>query len=901
MLHHFITEGLEKEAGLKSALRPGDGTGPFRSPVYHACRSGSVELVRFLFSSSFSRVEIAEQLPFRCPAYTLGNKKLFEALLDLGYSAGRSFGGRNAFHTPTPLHLMARDLEKAPWEETDSVDEDSYEGKYGWNDDDFDDRKLLDSDEDTEAAEMRSSWESDPRFLDPVDLARLVKVRKECVRLAVRSNPSAIGQPWFNDTCTFKNNKNGLPTCLYPIDAAILGGSVQALILFSECWLPSASNNDNDDNAASASASAAGSSGSSQAAPSVMLGLSPQIVSIPAELVMPGDSTIDSTSIEGVLRPAILHAFSSNDLPTIHSVAELLWASNPGWEKEYFAFEPAYCHYIAFKLAVYAISSAHPSTPAKEAVALRKVVELFLSKGFSHTFDDVGYNTLLMKLGAVLDETKTPGEEMSEQGAIEVLRLYNSFGRNVTESINRRMPRPPGHRMEMENDKGDPLLLTHHFAFLKRPVLKVLDFAIGELGIDVDAFFHVRLEDNPFSPGVNPRTALSFARNVRTAIHLLQKHKASPVIDGLRAGSQPISLLLAETICLTAAAEDKNDASTLLLMSTALELHPVLLAHPCFASSAVAQPMQLDPANLLHCLGCDGAFAFLCRSKPKGFAEAIKRSFVFENDDSYFFGPAGPAGPVGGSSSSDGGKNHYLVGTLAQVYAAKQLWPRLLFLLLALQKGDSLETVCTSASYGGPLPPFFSSPDSGARPAASPARAKTTILPSLHELVSAAAEGKRTVGAWAFDGTAARPSPPPRQLIALVKMLYRKEMMMMERGDGRAAAEAEGGGEATTSLHNAFEDPSFSAKKPLTAKEEKAKARKKAAKKKAKTKKREAAETGAAGASVARPSVAARSDSDDSDDDDDNDVNDSDAEERMIANAPAFDLEREKAEKAAKE
>jgi hypothetical protein len=111
-----------------------------------------------------------------------------------------------------------------------------------------------------------------------------------------------------------------------------------------------------------------------------------------------------------------------------------------------------------------------------------------------------------------------------------------------------------------------------------------------------------------------------------------------------------------------------------------------------------------------------------------------------------------------------------------------------------------------------------------------------------------------------------------------------------EVGGGSAASKAPKVDDAT----NAFEDP---AQKPLTEKQAKEKARKKAAKKKAKAKKKAAAKEASAGACGAGGAMDV-SDSDSSGEDEEEAG--MDEEERMLARAPTFELEKERAARKAR-
>jgi hypothetical protein len=128
-----------------------------------------------------------------------------------------------------------------------------------------------------------------------------------------------------------------------------------------------------------------------------------------------------------------------------------------------------------------------------------------------------------------------------------------------------------------------------------------------------------------------------------------------------------------------------------------------------------------------------------------------------------------------------------------------------------------------------------------------------------------------------------------RAIRALVQAKAKKERKELASGGGSSST-----GIAASGLpSNAFEDPRT---KVLTEREEKAKAKKREQKKKAKAKKKAAAAAAGAGAGVDEPAE----DSDSSGTD--QEEKGLDEKERMLARAPAFDLEKERAaRKAAKE
>jgi hypothetical protein len=127
-----------------------------------------------------------------------------------------------------------------------------------------------------------------------------------------------------------------------------------------------------------------------------------------------------------------------------------------------------------------------------------------------------------------------------------------------------------------------------------------------------------------------------------------------------------------------------------------------------------------------------------------------------------------------------------------------------------------------------------------------------------------------------------------RAVRMLVEAKAEKENTEGKKGDAAASTGVAG----STLPSETFEDPSF--KPVLTEKEEKKKAKKRAAKKKAKEKKRAAAKEGNAGAGK----VESDNDSDSSGTDEEE--KGMDEEERMLARAPTFDLEKEKAARKAR-
>jgi hypothetical protein len=137
-----------------------------------------------------------------------------------------------------------------------------------------------------------------------------------------------------------------------------------------------------------------------------------------------------------------------------------------------------------------------------------------------------------------------------------------------------------------------------------------------------------------------------------------------------------------------------------------------------------------------------------------------------------------------------------------------------------------------------------------------------------------------------------RRSCPDRLLKGLVEAAAKKEKE--EAKVKPPAASSAASSTAPSALSNAPEHPGI--KVVLTEKEEKAKAKKRAQKKKAKEKKRAAA--AAAGAGGAGGGAALEPDSDSSDEPDEDEG--LDEEERMLARAPTFDLEKERASRKAR-
>jgi hypothetical protein len=124
----------------------------------------------------------------------------------------------------------------------------------------------------------------------------------------------------------------------------------------------------------------------------------------------------------------------------------------------------------------------------------------------------------------------------------------------------------------------------------------------------------------------------------------------------------------------------------------------------------------------------------------------------------------------------------------------------------------------------------------------------------------------------------------PRKVKLLVDIAIKKE---------KKAREATAAAKATGAVTNAAEDPSV---KVLTEREEKKKAKKRAAKKKAKAKNRAALQVTSAGAGAeAKEDEADYSSSDSGDETGEEGM---DEEEKLLARAPTFDLEKEKKKRA---
>jgi hypothetical protein len=135
---------------------------------------------------------------------------------------------------------------------------------------------------------------------------------------------------------------------------------------------------------------------------------------------------------------------------------------------------------------------------------------------------------------------------------------------------------------------------------------------------------------------------------------------------------------------------------------------------------------------------------------------------------------------------------------------------------------------------------------------------------------------------------------PDRRLKALIESRAQKELELQKIKADKAASESKA--KAVGTVTNAFEDPT---KKVLTAAEEKKKAKKKEAKKKAKAKKRAAAAPNEVHAGAGKEAEDTESDSDDSSGSDAEEEG-MDEEERMLARAPMFDLEKERAARKAR-
>jgi hypothetical protein len=134
-----------------------------------------------------------------------------------------------------------------------------------------------------------------------------------------------------------------------------------------------------------------------------------------------------------------------------------------------------------------------------------------------------------------------------------------------------------------------------------------------------------------------------------------------------------------------------------------------------------------------------------------------------------------------------------------------------------------------------------------------------------------------------------------RRVIALVEAAAKKEIAGTEGAELKAPTKAAPAASVGTLASNAAEDDSF--KRVTTEKEEKQKAKRRAQKKKAKAKKRAAAKEANAGAGKeADPGPDSDSDSSGTDEEEAG----MDEEERMLARAPTFDLEKEKAARKAR-
>jgi hypothetical protein len=132
---------------------------------------------------------------------------------------------------------------------------------------------------------------------------------------------------------------------------------------------------------------------------------------------------------------------------------------------------------------------------------------------------------------------------------------------------------------------------------------------------------------------------------------------------------------------------------------------------------------------------------------------------------------------------------------------------------------------------------------------------------------------------------------PDRALKALVESAARKELEISKAHTDKAASEAKA--ESAGAATNAFEGP---APKVLTEREEKRKAKKKEAKKKAKARKKASEQGCASGAGRG----AGEEDNDSGSSGTDEDEAEMDEEERMLARAPTFDLEKERAARKAR-
>jgi hypothetical protein len=166
--------------------------------------------------------------------------------------------------------------------------------------------------------------------------------------------------------------------------------------------------------------------------------------------------------------------------------------------------------------------------------------------------------------------------------------------------------------------------------------------------------------------------------------------------------------------------------------------------------------------------------------------------------------------------------------------------------------------------------------------AAVPEGMTASTLPCAHEMIMAGCSEKEN-----------------RLLRALVEgaaMAERKAAAAKERASKAAAAAKEMASKASAvgASTNAFEGP---AAKVSTATEETKKAKKREAKKRARAKKREKAKSGEDFPVAAGAGEAPLDDSDSSGSDDEEGM---DGEERMLARAPTFDLQKEKAARRAR-
>jgi hypothetical protein len=137
------------------------------------------------------------------------------------------------------------------------------------------------------------------------------------------------------------------------------------------------------------------------------------------------------------------------------------------------------------------------------------------------------------------------------------------------------------------------------------------------------------------------------------------------------------------------------------------------------------------------------------------------------------------------------------------------------------------------------------------------------------------------------------PNAPPRSLVLQLNAMAAREMETKERGGSKGKRDD---GRASSAPEGAFEDPEVHF--VTSEKEEKKRAKRREQKKKAKAKKKAAAKV-VAHAGAGKEADAASSSEDDSSGGED-ETEGMDEEERMLARAPTFDLEKEKAARKAR-